>query len=61
MCSQVHVYTVAAELFFEPASLPLAVLVSDHSETLQHEVLIRNFDTKAVDVHVAAQCDSNLR
>lgn len=58
---QVNACTITAELLFEPASLPLVVLVADQSETLQHEVLIRNSGTEGVDVHVAAQCDNDLR
>ncbi|KAL3136412.1 hypothetical protein ABBQ38_005669 [Trebouxia sp. C0009 RCD-2024] len=49
-----------ADLVFEPARLPLAVLVAGQSETLRHELVLRNSGITPEDVHVAAQCDDNL-
>ena len=64
-CSQVNVCKITARspagLHFEPACLPLVALVANQSETLQHELLLRNFGTRTVDVQVVAQCDNDLR
>lgn len=61
MCLQVTLWRSRAELNFEPARLPLVVLVAGQPESLQHELMLSNSGAEAVDIDIAAQCDDNLR